>query len=96
MKKISLGAISLMFFALLVTSAFGADKIVGEIREVVEKDGKITALKIADEKQGGKVVELNCGKECVAAKGTSLKVGVKVTAEPKADFVKVRKAVAGC
>lgn len=96
MKKVVLSVVMLLFVAALAATAFGADKVVGEIKEVVSKDGKITALKIADEKQGGKVVELNCGRECAAAKGTTLKAGEKVTAEPKGDFVKVRKAVAGC
>lgn len=96
MKKISSGAVVLLLIALLVTSAFGADKIVGEIKEVLTKDGQVIAIKVADEKQGGKVVEIKCVKECKAAKGTSLKAGEKVTIEIKTDSVSVRKAVAGC
>jgi len=96
MKKVLLSVVALLFVLSLVLVAFAADKVVGEIKEVVTKDGKITALKIADSKQGGKVVDVDCMKECKAAKGTDLKAGEKVTAEIKKDFVKVRKAVAGC
>lgn len=96
MKKGILFVVMVLFVVALATTAFGAEKVVGEIKEVVSKDGKVTALKIADEKQGGKVVEVACGRECKAAKGTTLKAGEKVTAEPKSDFVNVRKAVAGC
>ena len=96
MKKVLMSVVMVLFVVSFVAIAFAAEKVVGEIKEVVTKDGKITALKIADEKQGGKVVELSCGRECAAAKGTTLKAGEKVTAEPKGDFVKVRKAVAGC
>ncbi len=96
MNKISLGAVVLLLFASLVTSAFGGEKIVGEIKEVLTKDGQVTAIKIADEKQGNKVVEIKCEKECKAAKGTSLKAGEKVTIEYKTNHIAVRKAVAGC
>lgn len=96
MKKMMVSIFMVLFVVALATTAFGAEKLVGEIKEVVSKDGKVTALKVADEKQGGKVVEVKCEKECKAAKGTTLKAGEKVTVEQKGDVVNVRKAVAGC
>ena len=96
MKKSIMTVVMVLFVVALATTAFGADKIVGEIKDVVSKDGKVTALKVADDKQGGKVIEVKCEKECKAAKGTNLKAGEKVTIETKGDVVNVRKAVAGC
>ena len=96
MKKTASIAAVFLFVIALVGPALAADKIVGEIKEVITKDGQVSALKITDEKQGGKVVEVKCTKECKAAKGTTMKAGEKVTVEIKPDSVSVRKSVAGC
>lgn len=96
MKKVIVSVVMVLCVLSLVAIVFASDKVVGDIKEVVSKDGKVTALKIADEKQGGKVVEVKCEKECKPAKGTTMKAGEKVTVEKKGEVMTVRKAVAGC
>lgn len=96
MRRVFMSMMMILFVVSLATVAYGSDKVVGSITEVVEKDGKVLAIKLADEKQGGKVVEVKCEKECKVAKGTTLKAGEKVTVQQKGDTVSVRKAVAGC
>jgi hypothetical protein len=97
MRKALVLIIVALFIASFAVAAIAAEKpVVGEIKDVVMKDGKIVSMKIADEKQGGKVVEVKCDKECKLAKGTTAKAGEKVTIEFKAESISIRKAVAGC
>jgi len=87
-----------IFFA-LCAPGMAADAIVGKIYDVATKKGKITALFIADDKQNGHVITVNCetvyAMECKAAPGAIIEIGENVKIDKANDLVVVTKITAG-